>query len=169
MGVHVNMCNKKSIALLLLTAICLSSISCMSSCTYFINYLFGPRNTSQYRLPSDYDKTDYILESEDVIIKLAVYDYTTLIGFLIHGDEKVNISIKYELFGTAYEYNTAKIYNTDTNEYIDYVLIECNGKKLRLTAKIEENYNPQVLDGIKKEQSIFLLFDTDSVELNAVP
>lgn len=159
---------KKIITLVLLLAICSSAIMCMNSCTYFINYFFGPGDTTRHRLPSNYDTTDYALESGDVTIKLTVYDYTTLTGFIIDGDEKVNICVEYELFGTAYEYNTAKIYNTDTNEYIDYVLIECDGKKLRLTTKNEEKYDPLVLDGIKTEQSIFLFFNTNFIELNAM-
>ena len=159
---------KKNVALVLLIAICSSAIMCMCYCAYFANYFFGPGNTTQHRLPSSYDTTDYELKSGDVIIKLTVYDYTTLTGWINDGDENVNISVKYELFGTAYEYNTAKIYNTVTNEYIDYVLIECDGKKLRLIAKSEEKYDPTMLDGIKTEQSIFLLFNANFIELNAI-
>ena len=159
---------KKSIRLVLLFAICSSAIMCMCSCNYLINYFFGPGDTAKYRLPSSYDTTDYALEYNEVLIRLTVYDDTTLIGSINDGINTANISVKYELFGTAYEYSTAKIYNADTNEYIDYVLIECDGKKLRLTAKNEEKYDPMILDEIKTEQSIFLLFNANYIELNAI-
>ena len=148
---------KKRIALLMLFVICLNVIM-MCSCTYFINYCFGPGSTTQCRLPNDYDTIDYAFECEKATIKLTVYDDTTLTGSIIRDNEKVNISVKYELFGTAYEYNTAKIYNTDANECIDYVVVECDGKKLRLTAKNEEKYDPLILDGIKTEKKHFFAF-----------
>ena len=158
----------KGRAIVLILIICAISITCICSCVYPINRLWGPGDVSMYLLPSSYDATAYALEYDDVIIQLNVYDDTTLTGWVKGNGKNINIIVRYELFGTGYEYSTAKIYNSDTNEYIDYVLIECDGQKLVLTSKSEEKYNPNILDGIRSEQSIFLICNSGSITLNKV-
>jgi len=123
------------------------------------------------RMPSDYEATEYALVLGNREIRLTVYDNTTLVGWFNDDGVIINVSVKYENYGTAYEHYTAKIYNSDTNEYIDYVKIECDGKKIKLTSKTEnlDFYDPaNILDNIKKDNSIFTLLDTNHIVLNAI-
>lgn len=111
------------------------------------------------KLPAHYEATEYSLISDNSEMKLTVCDETTLVGWFNNNGVIINIRIEYENYGTAYEHYTAKIYNSDTNEYIDYVSIECDGQKIKLVSKIEnlDFYDPpNILDNIKKDNSIFL-------------
>ena len=110
-------------------------------------------------LPAHYDATEYSFISDNNEIKLTVCDETTLVGWFKDNGAIINIRVEYENYGTAYEHYTAKIYNSDTNEYIDYVNIECDGQKMKLVSKIEnlDFYDPpNILLNIKKDNSICL-------------
>ena len=113
------------------------------------------------RMASGYDATEYTATRGDVEMRLTVSEHDTLVGWFKDKKGITNIKVVYENYGTQYEDYTAKIYNSDTNEYIDYVKIICDGKKLKLSSKINnlDDYDPpNILDNMKKEDSIYLRF-----------
>ena len=135
-------------------------ISLIILCSFVVVYTLNlaviglPQN-----LPAHYDATEYSFISDNNEIKLTVCDETTLVGWFKDNGAIINIRVEYENYGTAYEHYTAKIYNSDTNEYIDYVNIECDGQKMKLVSKIEnlDFYDPpNILLNIKKDNSICL-------------
>ena len=150
----------------------LFTISLIIPCGYTLIYVLnrGVIGAPQ-KMVSEYEATEYSLVSESKELKLTVCDDTTLVGCLKDGSEIINIRVEYENYGTAYEYHTAKIYNADTNECIDYVKIECDGKEIYLTSKTKnlDSYDPpDILDDIKIECGIFSRLQTDRIILKAI-
>ena len=133
----------------------------------FINSHFGAGDASRYLTPLSFDTSAYSYKSEQAEIKLAVLEDDTLSGWVKSDSATTNISVKFEHVGTAYEYTSAKIYNTDTGEYVDYVTVLCDGQELKLTKKHEDKYDPGILENIKNEDSIFLYFSTEVIVLQA--
>lgn len=144
-------------------------IPCGFAVVYMLN--FAITNGPPRKMASEYEATEYALTLDNIDIRLVVCDETTLVGWLKNEGVIINIRVEYQNYGTAYEHHTAKIYNVDTNELIDYVKIECDGKKIKLTSKTEslDFYDPpNILDNIKTEDSIFSYLHSYHIILKAI-
>ena len=143
--------------------------ACMYGLVHLVNYLFGVGSTQH--LASSYKTTDYALTDNNIEMKLTVSDYNAFDGYLKDDEEMVNLRVVYENFSTQYDDHTAKIYNSDTNECIDYVTIECDGDTLILSNKTKnlDSFDPpDILDTIHSEGSILARLHTQTIVLKAV-
>ena len=98
--------------------------------------------STSFNTSPDYEATEYMLSSPYCEIKLTVYSDTTLGGYYKDESMTMNIRVYYENYGGGEYPYTAKIFNNDTNEYIDYVTIECDGNELKLISKILDASDP---------------------------
>ena len=150
---------------IILTTFIMFGIICIVG--HLINFRFS-KGADKYSYPAAFDTTDYSFTDGSTEIRFTVYDDTTLNGWIKDDIETIHIRLEYEHFGTAYEYNTAKIYNSQTDSYIDYVKIECNGQEIRLTRETEDRYNPNVFDNMNPTESIFTRLNTNHIILKAI-
>ena len=154
-----------SIALIKKILLIFFAILCITALVFFLNFAVAGR---PHKMVSDYETVEYARTVDNKELRLTVVDETTLVGSFNDDGVITNIMVKYENYGTAYEYYTAKIYNSDTSEYIDYVTIECDGNKLRLTSKIEnlDSYDPpDILNDINANESLFLFFNFNKKQI----
>ena len=150
---------------IILTTFIIFSIICIVG--HLINFRFS-QGADKYSYPAAFDTTDYSFIDGSTEIRFTVYDDTTLNGWIKDDIETIHIRLEYEHFGTAYEYNTAKIYISQTDSYIDYVKIECNGQEIRLIRETEDRYNPNVFDNMNPTESIFTRLNTNHIILKAI-
>ena len=82
------------------------------------------------RQPSMRDATQflYTTEQNEMVLNLSDENIDLLTGYIKSGESIINIKLVYFHADSRYEFYTAKIYNTDTNEYINYVRVDYNEK-----------------------------------------
>ena len=160
---------RKVLLVVSLIVIIVLVLSCTYGLVYWVNYLFGVGRTQW--IASNYETKEYALTYNNIEMKLTISDYNAFDGYLKDDEEMVNLRVVYENFSTQYDDHTAKIYNSNTNECIDYVKIECDGDTLILSNKTKnlDSFDPpDILDTIHSEGSIFARLHTQTIVLKAV-